>query len=176
VYRVFHEYIGGQAGLVFQEVREARGLAYAAHAGHSAGSRLADQNLIWASAASRPDRAAEAVAVMLGLIRKFPIQAKRFERARGSAIERLLGGRVRFRGYGFSAETWRLRGQSADPRPEVLAGLRAMSIEELRSFVAPLEHAALALVCVGDTSRMDMTALGQLGSVELRSLDDVVVY
>ncbi|HVH99601.1 MAG TPA: insulinase family protein [Enhygromyxa sp.] len=176
LYRVFHEYIGGQAGLVFQEVRESRGLAYAAHAGHSAGTRLDDQNLVWASAASRPDRCVEAVALMLGLLRSFPMQTQRFERARGSAIERLLGGRVRFRGYGPTAESWRLRELSEDPRPEVLAGLRELTIDELSAFVQPLEQAPLAVVCVGDTSRMDMTALAQLGALELRSLDDLVVY
>lgn len=176
LYRVFHQYIGGQAGLVFQEVREARGLAYAAHAGHSAGTRLSDQNLIWASAASRPDRSVEAVAVMLGLLRSFPMQARRFERARGSAIERLLGGRVRFRGYGPHAEAWRLREQSEDPRPRVLADLRSSTIDDLAAFVSPLERAALAVVCVGDTSRMDMNALAQLGTVEVRELDELVVY
>jgi len=176
VYRVFHEYIGGQAGLIFQEVRESRGLAYAAHAGHSAGGRCDDDNLIWASAASRPDRCVEAVTVMLGLLRAFPVHSQRFERARSSAIERLLGGRVRFRGYGFAAETWRLRGLAEDPRPATLEALRAMSQAELAAYVAPLEHAGLAVVCVGDTTRMDMAALAQLGTLEQLELDDVVVY
>jgi predicted Zn-dependent peptidase len=176
VYRALHEYLGGQAGLVFQEVREARGLAYAAHAGHSAGAQLSDQNLIWASAASRPDRSAEAIAVMLGLLREFPIQAHRFERARSSAIERMLGGRVRFRGYGLTAEGWRLRGQSEDPRPGILADLRGLTCEDLADFVAPLDQAAIAVVCVGDTTRMDMAALARLGTVELRTLDELVVY
>jgi predicted Zn-dependent peptidase len=176
IYRVFHEYIGGQAGLVFQAVRESRGLAYAAHAGHSAGTRLDDQNLIWTSAASRPDRCVEAVAVMLGLLRSFPIQAHRFERSRDTAIERLLGGRVRFRGYGVTAETWRLREQSEDPRPQVLADLRNLSIDQLAQFVAPLAQAGIAVVCVGDTSRMDMAALAQLGTLEVHTLDDLAVY
>ena len=175
-YRVFHEYVGGQAGLVFQAVREARGLAYAAHAGHSAGAELGDQNLIWTSAASRPDRAAEAAAVMLGLLREFPLDDHRFARAKASAVERLLGGRVRFRGYGFSAESWRLRGQTEDPRPQALVELRELGPDALAAFAAPLATAGLALVCVGDTTRMDMQALAQLGTLETRELDELVVY
>jgi predicted Zn-dependent peptidase len=176
LYRVFQEYIGGQAGLVFQEVREARGLAYAAHAGHTAGVRLGDQNLIWASAASRPDRSVEAVALMLALLREFPAQLPRFERARSSAIERLLGGRVRFRGYGFAAESWRLRELDHDPRPAVLERLRALSLAELAKFAAPLASAGVAVVCVGDVRRMDMRALAGLGELEVCDLDDLVVY
>ncbi|PRQ05861.1 Peptidase M16 inactive domain protein [Enhygromyxa salina] len=176
LYRLFHEYVGGAAGLVFQEIRESRGLAYAAHGGHGAGARAGDQNLIWASLASRPDRAAEAAAVLLGLLREFPVQAQRFERARGSAIERLLGSRVRFRGYGFAAESWRLRGLKADPRPDILAALEALTIDDLRAFVRPLASAGLAMVVVGDTARMDMAALAQLGALELRELDELVVY
>jgi predicted Zn-dependent peptidase len=175
-YRAFHEYIGGQAGLVFQQVREARGLAYAAHAGHTAGGQLGDQNLIWASAASRPDRAAEAAAVMLGILREFPLEPHRFERAKASAIERLLGARIGFRGYGFAAESWRLRGQTEDPRPQALAELRSFTLDDLARYAAPLADAGLALVCVGDTSRMDLAALAALGPVEQRSLDELVVY
>jgi predicted Zn-dependent peptidase len=182
-YRVLHEYLGGSAGLVFQEIRESRGLAYAAHGGHTAGTRVGDQNLIWASLASRPDRSAEAAAVLLGLFRELPHQSmhvQRFERALGSAIERLLGSRVRFRGYGFAAESARLRGLDHDPRAEILAALERFTIEDLRTFVQPLATAGLALVVVGDTARMDMSALGRLtegqGEIELRTLDELVVY
>jgi predicted Zn-dependent peptidase len=176
LYRVAHEYLGGQAGLVFQEIRESRGLAYAAHGGHSAGSRAGDQNLIWASLASRPDRAAEAAAVLLGLFRAFPLHARRFERARGSAIQRLLGSRVRFRGYAFAAESWRLRGLEQDPRPKIHAALERLSMEDLGAFMAQLATASLALVVVGDTTHMDMEALAALGELEQRELDELVVY
>ncbi len=178
-YRVLHEYLGGSAGLVFQEIRESRGLAYAAHGGHTAGSRRGDQNLVWGSLASRPDRSVEAAAVLLSLFRALPgasLQPPRFERALAAAIEHLLGSRTRFRGYGFAAEGWRLRGLDRDPRPEILAALERMTIEDMRAFLRPLETAGLALVLVGDTARMDMQALAQLGEIELRTLDELVVY
>jgi predicted Zn-dependent peptidase len=178
-YRVLHEYLGGSAGLVFQEIRESRGLAYAAHGGHTAGGRIGDQNLIWASLASRPDRSAEAAEVLLGLFRELPdrsMHTQRFERALGSAIERLLSSRVRFRGHGFAAESWRLRGLDHDPRPEILAALERFTIDDLRAFVQPLATAGLALVVVGDTAHMDMPALALLGELEMRTLDELVVY
>nr|WP_255216541.1 insulinase family protein [Pseudenhygromyxa sp. WMMC2535] len=176
VYRLFHEYVGGQAGLIFQEVREARGLAYSAHGGHSAGARLGDHNLIWATAASRPERAAETAAVLLGLLRELPAHERRFERARGSAIEKLVGSRVRFRGYGFTAEDWRLRGLDEDPRPRVLAELRHLGLADLLHFAEPLEQAGAAVVLVGDTTAMDMAALAGLGELERRELDELVAY
>ncbi|MCA9700072.1 MAG: insulinase family protein, partial [Myxococcales bacterium] len=150
VYRLFHEYVGGQAGLIFQEVREARGLAYSAHGGHSSGARMGDQNLFWAKAGSRPDRAVEVVSVLLNLLRELPAQERRFERARGSAIEAIVGARVRFRGYGFTAEGWRLRGLDEDPRPRVLAELHNLGLAELLHFAEPLEQAGAAVVIVGD--------------------------
>lgn len=175
-YRLYSEYVGGQAGLIFQEVREARGLAYSAHGGMSMGARLGDRNLFWASAASRPDRAAEAVAVLMGLMRELPVQERRFERARGAAIEKLVNARVRFRGYGFNAEDWRLRGLDEDPRPRLLAELRQLGLAELLEFAAPLGQAGAAVVLVGDTQRMDMAALAQLGELELRTLDELSAY
>lgn len=176
MYRVLHEYLGGSAGLVFQEIREARGLAYAAHSGHTAGDYLGDQNLIWASLASRPDRSVEAAEVLLGLLRGLPIHPLRFERARASAVEHLLGARARFRGYGLLAESWRVRGLDGDPRPDIVRTLERMTIDDLREFVAPLARDPIGLLLVGDTTRMDMQALERLGSVEQRTLDELVVY
>ncbi|MFV8755296.1 insulinase family protein [Nannocystaceae bacterium ST9] len=175
-YRLFDEYVGGQAGLIFQEVREARGLAYAAHGGHTAGARLGDQNLVWASVGSRSDRAVETITLLLELLRELPAQAQRFERARSSAIEKLLGARVRFRGYAFSAETWRLRGLVEDPRPALLAALRERQLSDLLEFAAPIGRGGMALTIVGDTSQIDRGALGKLGEVVEHRLDDLVVY
>ena len=178
-YRVLHEYLGGSAGLVFQEIRESRGLAYSAHGGHTAGNRLGDQNLTWGSLASRPDRSAEAAAVLLNLYRELPgsaLNVSRFDRALAGAIEHLIGTRVRFRGYAFSAEGWRLRGLDHDPRPEILAALERLTLEDFRAYLKPLETAGLALVVVGDTTHMDMQALAKLGELEIRTLDELVVY
>lgn len=178
VYRLFHEYMGGPAGLVFQELREARGLAYSAHGGHSAGARLGDQNLVWASAASRPDRVVEAATVMLDLLRGPPLHSARFDRARGSAIEKVTSGRVRFRGFGATAESWRLRGLDIDPRPRVLAALRRgdLGLDALREFASPLADSGAAVVVAGDTSQIDLDALGRLGTVETRTLAELVAY
>jgi predicted Zn-dependent peptidase len=176
IYRLFHEYVGGSAGLVFQEIRESRGLAYAAHGGHAAGNQAGDQNLIWASLASRPDRSVEAAAILLGLFRELPLQPQRFERARASALERMLGARVRFRGYGFAFETWRLRGLDQDPGPATFAALERLTIDDLSAFAGALTTAGLALVIVGDLARTDMAALARLGEIEQRELDELVVY
>ncbi len=175
-YRLFDEYVGGQAGLIFQELREARGLAYAAQGGHSAGARLGDQNLIWASAGSRADRTVDTVALLLGLLRELPAQAQRFDRSRSSAIEKLLGARVRFRGYAFTAETWRLRGIHEDPRPKLLAALRERQLSDLLEFARPVGQAGMAVTIVGDTTQVDRAALAKLGEVVEHRLDDLAVY
>lgn len=175
-YRLFDEYVGGQAGLIFQEVREARGLAYAAQGGHTAGARLGDQNLVWASVGSRADRTVDTVALLLALLRELPAQVQRFERSRSSAIEKLLGARVRFRGYAFTAETWRLRGIDEDPRPRLLAALGQRELGDLLEFAAPIGRGGMAITIVGDTTLMDRTALARLGEVVEHRLDDLVVY
>ena len=88
----------------------------------------------------------------------------------------MLGARVRFRGYGFAFETWRLRGLEEDPRPAAFAALEQLTLEDLQAFVQPLASAGLALVVVGDVARTDMSALAKLGEIEQRELDELVVY
>ena len=106
------------------------------------------------------------------------MHVQRFERALASAIERVLGSRVRFAATA-SAPSRPAGGLDHDPRAEILAALERFTIDDLRAFVQPLATAGLALVVVGDTD-----AHGHAGARaterewrdQLTTLDELVVY
>jgi predicted Zn-dependent peptidase len=166
---VLAELLGGSAGLIFQEVREARALAYSAKGGYSLGGRPVDDNLLWASAATQASRAAEVAGLLLTLLRDRPLDPLRFERARDAARESLRGHRITFRGVAPAAEAWRVRGLAADPRPALLAALESLPYEALAEWWRDLGQGSFTVIVCGDRDQLDLPGLAQLG--ELVELD-----
>lgn len=162
---LYSEYMGGSAGLVFQEIREARGMAYSAHASWSSSRRPGDASLMWASVGTQPDKAPAVVALLLELLAA-PIAPQRLARAKAASIEKLRSGRIAFRGIPSTIEQWHRQGQYTDPRPARLQAMTATTIDDIARFAAPLQSAPLTIAIVGDLQRIDVDALSALAQVE----------
>ena len=55
--RMFNEYFGGSmASIVFQEMREARGLAYSAYAGYQTPGKYDESNYVFGFIGTQPDK------------------------------------------------------------------------------------------------------------------------
>lgn len=160
------EYLGGGAGLLFQELREARGLAYSVRAGYALGSRPVDDNLLWASVGTQPERAHEVVALLAALLER-PLERARFERARHAALESLRTHRVPWRQIGPSLEAWACRGLHEDPRPALIRGLEQLDLQGLEALAGRARGAPLRFCVVGDHARLDLAALARLAEVRV---------
>ena len=165
LYHLYSEYMGGNAGLVFQEIREARGMAYAAQAGWRLGWQRGDANLLWGSVGTQADKAASVAALLEGMLRNLPLQPARFARAQASAIERLRTGRFGFRELPGVASGWSRRGHTGDPRPKRLARLAALTLDDLQGFARAFSQAPMQICIVGDTDRIDRAALSRIAPV-----------
>ncbi len=171
--RLLSEYLGGSAGLVFQEIREARGMAYSAHGGARAGARPGDEDLVYASVGTQPDKAAEVAKLLVDLVRGEPADAARWSRSKASAVEKLRSDRIPFQRVGWTAEAWRVRGFVEDPRTERLKALRSPTLSDLATWTKAQRKAPFTLVVVGDLDKMNLKALGRLGRITKLKLDDI---
>lgn len=169
------EILGGSAGLVFQEIREARGMAYSAQASWGPSWRADDETLMWASVGTQADKTPAVVALLLELIAA-PLSPARFSRAHAAIQEKLRAARVAFRSIPGVAERWHSQGHDVDPRPARLAALSETTMESLAAFAAPLAEAPLTIAIVGDTTRIDRAALEAILPVEALSTDALFVY
>ncbi len=170
---LWNAYVGGSAGLVFQEVREARGWAYSAQATYGSGWRLGDQNLLSANVRTQPDKAADVAKLLLDLLRDLPEDPARWGRAKTSAVESLRSQRIAFDAVAGTAEAWRLKGHLSDPREGRLRGLRSPSLEDVVAWADRFESAPFTLAIVGDVDRMDLGALKALARLERLDLDAI---
>lgn len=174
--RVWSEYVGGGAGVVFREIREIRGLAYSARGGLSGGWRPGDEDLVYGEVACDPDKVAESAQQLTSLLPCPPIDAAQFERARRSATTKVEQGRVTFRDVGWTVERWHLRDllSEGDPRVRLREELQAVTVEAVRAWSEPLAAIPPTLSIVGDLTRIDRDALAALGEVVEVTLDDLL--
>ena len=163
LYKLTSELIGGSAGLFFQELREARGLAYTAQGRLDRGALPGDDNLLVARVATTPEKAANTASLLLRLLREVPIDPARFRRAHASALTKLMGETTPFRRVPTTVLSWRLRGLDADPRPGWIKALRELDQSQWRAYADRWHSQPITLALLGDLSRIDRSALHRLG-------------
>ena len=172
--RVLNEYLGGSAGLIFQELREARGMAYSTSGGLSLGRRPGDDDLLWAQASTHPDRTVAATELLVELLAAPIRDTGRFDRARAAAWEHLAAERIVARSVPGTVRWWATRGFSADPRPGIRRALHALDQDSVEHFRRGLACAPVVVVVVGDLERVDPAAFSALGTV--RVLEDADIF
>jgi predicted Zn-dependent peptidase len=175
--KLFSEYVGGGMGaLIFQEIREARGLAYGAWGYHSMGRRPVDQSAVIAGMGTQSDKTVEALRTMLELLRKLPVQAARLGTAKQSLEEEYRSARFLPRQVPMLVLAWDDLGEPGDPRPGNWKAIQAAGEAELAGFAQRFRDGELIISVMGDASRIDMAALGQIAPVEKVSADKLFGY
>lgn len=163
---LYDEYVGGGMGaLIFQEIREARGLAYRAGGRHDPGERPGDQSAVIGILGTQSDKTIEALTTLLGLLRSLPVQPERLATAKGSIDAAYRSARINPRQIGATVYSWLERGIAADPRPAYQRAVAAIESAGFADFARRFGGGETIIAIMGDRSRIDMNALGALGEV-----------
>ena len=174
---IYTNYFGsGMSSVVFQELREARALAYSASARYAQGSRENDQNVMVGGIGTQTDKTVDALAAFIDLIDNMPISAERFDEAVNSMENRYRTSRVTFREVIGAVRGWERLGLQGDPRRSRFEELQNLAMDDLLEFQQ--EHVAerAKLISVmGDLSIIDPEALSQFGEVQQVSVEQLFV-
>jgi predicted Zn-dependent peptidase len=175
--KLFTEYVGGGMGaLIFQEIREARGLAYGAWGYHSMGRRPVDQSAVIAGMGTQSDKTVDALRTMLGLLRELPMQGARLGTAKLSLDEEYRSARFLPRQVAGLVLAWDDLGEPGDPRPGNWKAIQAAGEPELDAFARRFRDGDLIISVMGDASRIDMDALGKIAPVEKVTVGQLFGY
>ncbi len=174
---IYNSYFGtSMSSVVFQELREARALAYSASAQYAQGSRLDAENMMIGAIGSQNDKAVDATAAFIELMDNMPRSTERFQEARDSLINRYRTSTVGFRQMIPTVRAWERQGLNGDPRPQRFATLQSFTMENLLGFQR--EHVSgrpKLISIVGDLSRIDTEQLAQFGSIRQLQVDELFV-
>ena len=169
-------FAGGMSGIVFQELREARALAYSTFARYTTGSHKDEQNLMWGYIACQADKTPEAVEALIDLIDNLPESPERFDEARQSRINRYRTAKIGFREVIDAVRSWERLEVPIDPRKARYESIRASNMDLMLQFhKAHVQGQPKLISIVGDRNKMDMERLAVVGQVMEISIEDIFV-
>lgn len=174
---IYNNYFGsGMSSVVFQELREARALAYSAAANYALGGRENAENLMLGAIGSQTDKTVDAVTAFVDLIDNMPVSTERFNESVNSLLNRYRTSKLSFREVIGAVRSWEELGLDGDPRRARYEQLQRVTMEDLLAFHQ--QHVAgrpKLISIVGDTSVIDSDALARFGTVKQVQVDEIFV-
>ena len=176
--RMFNEYFGGgMNSVVFQEIREAKALAYSSMAYYRSPNYPDENNLIFGFVGTQNDKMPEALKAMFELFNNMPESEKSFSAAREAILnqistERITKGRILTNYIGA-----RRMGYDHDIRRDVFEQVPAMKFSDINAFEQKyMKDKKFSILVVGNTKKLDLPALESYGKVSFLTLQDIFGY
>lgn len=175
---LFNEYFGtGMSSIVFQELREAKGLAYSAYARYSIPSRPDRSHYITSFIGTQNDKLPEALGGMAELINNMPESARSFRMAQEAIEEQIRTERITKANVLFSYERARKMGHDYDTRKDIFSSVPKMEFNDLKAFQEKyLKEKNYHILVLGKRDELDMNILDQYGEVEFLTLEQIFGY
>ncbi len=150
--------------LLFQEVRELRGLAYTVFGTFDTGARKIDESSLLAYVGTQGDKAKDALEAVLATLRR-PIDETRLAHARESIAQEHRVERISPRSIAGFVYRWDDEGERADPRAARVERMLKLSRAELEQWAKGVLSQPLIVSVTGSRKKLDEAALGRLAPV-----------
>lgn len=172
---LFNDYFGGgMSSIVFQELREARALAYSVWAHYLQPPNLISENLVMGNIGTQPDKAGEALVAFLDLFENLPESEGRFENTLGSLENQYRVGKLNFRAIPGAVKAWERLGFEEDPRPRRFRNLFEAKLKDLIAFhQARISGRPKLISIVGPRDRLDLESIKSLGTFNELTADQI---
>ncbi len=177
-YSFYENYLGGGMGaVIFQEIREARSLAYAAGGGYDRGNFKGDDNQVYGSVGCQADKTIDAVTLLSELLRRPPIAAKRFSETKRTIEESYRDNPTPFRAIPGTVQSWEDEGIiGGDPRPRRFAQVLGYGQKDLETFAGRFKSRPMSYFVLGHRDRVNLEGLKKLGDYEEKTLEQIFPY
>lgn len=163
----FNTYFGGDfSGLVLQEIREFRSLAYSAGAGYVPGNKVGRTGYLRGALGTQADKTIEAIQVFNDLIRNMPHKTERIDFIRDYMQQSALTRKPTFRNLSTMAESWKLMGYNDDPTKVKWEKYKNLNFSDIVSFHETyIKNKPMVITIVGNKDNVDMKGLAKFGKV-----------
>jgi predicted Zn-dependent peptidase/rhodanese-related sulfurtransferase len=175
---MYIEYFGGgMAGIVFQELRESKALAYSTFSSFTTPMKKDRSHYNIAYIGTQADKLPEAIAGLVSLLNDMPASELTFSSARDNVIQKINTERVTKAGILYSYLAAQKLGLNEDIRKNTYERALTMSLEDIQKFqkdnVKELNYTILVL---GDKTKLDIKTLEKYGNVKYLTLEEIFGY
>jgi predicted Zn-dependent peptidase len=175
---MYNAYFGGSMNaIVFQEMREARGLAYSARASYSQPYKPAFNYTFSSFIATQNDKMDEALTAFLSIINDMPESEKSFELAKDQLISSMRKQRIRRDNILFDYISAQEFGWDFDRRKELFEKAQTWTLDDVKKFQQQYVKDRKYTYCVlGDEKDLDPKIINKYGKLQKLSLAEIFGY
>lgn len=163
----FNQYFGGGfSGLVLQEIREYRSMAYGAGAWYVTPRKEGRKTIFYGYIATQADKTVGAIDIFNDLIRNMPQKTERTDMIKQYLKQSALTATPSFRQLSQNVSSWKEEGYLQDPRIDKMGYYNKLSFDEINSFYEQyIKEKPMVIAIVGDKKSIDLKALEKYGEI-----------
>lgn len=175
---VFNQYFGrGLSSIVFQEIREAKALAYSAFSQFSSPSKKEESHYVSAYIGTQADKLNEALMAIRELMNEMPTSESQFQQAKQSALKQIETNRITKSSIFWSYKKALKWGIEDDYREALYSKIKELTIHDLEAFFNTyIKGQKYQFLLIGKKENLDFEMLNKLGPVREMTLEQVFGY
>ena len=176
--KLYNEYNSGSMGaIVFQEMRESRGLAYSAWAGIVTGGKVIYPYTVQTQIATQNDKMMDAIKTFNDIINNMPESEAAFKLAKEGIISRLRTDRIIKDNILWSYIYAQDMGMNVDKRIKQYNDVQKMTLQDVIGFQKKWMKDRTYTYCIlGDKKELDMEALKTIAPIEELTQEEIFGY
>jgi predicted Zn-dependent peptidase len=178
VRRMYNEYFGGgMNAIVFQEMREARGLAYTAQASYRAVSKPELNYTMFAYIGTQNDKLTTAVDAFKDILNNLPESEKAFNIAKEAIIASIRTERIIRESVLWDYLDARKFNYTYDRRKDLFEQVPLFALQDIKAFQEKYVKDLPYVYCIlGDKKELDFDAMKKIAPVQTLTLEEIFGY
>lgn len=175
---LFNEYFGGgMNSVVFQELREARGLAYSAYAGYNEPNRQKDNEEFYTYIITQSDKMMDCIGEFNELLNQMPQRQASFDLAKQSLLKSLATRRTTRFGILEAYMRAQDRGLDYDINRTIYEQLPKLQLDDLVKFATDrIANKPYKYFILGNESSLDLKALEKIAPIRRLTTKEIFGY
>lgn len=161
VMSAFNQYLsGGFTGLILDEIRTKRSMAYTATGYMSQGALPGRNNAFMGYIGTQSDKVADAIETFMGLLDTMPQHPERIETIKTILLQEAQIAKPDFRGKAATYDYWQLMGYTDDPARTEVPEIKNLTWDQLYNFyLTYVKDKPMTIIMMGDPKKIDMKRL-----------------
>ena len=178
VMSLFNEYFGGgMNGIVFQEMREARGLAYNAGALYSRPSKKGEKEMFFTHIITQNDKMMDCINHFHEIMNNMPASETAFNIAKEGLTKQLASARTLKSDIIYRWYAMKELGLDFDLNKKIYEDLKKVTLQDMVNFEkANMANKNCRYLILGDEKELDMESLGKIGPIRRLTTEEVFGY
>jgi predicted Zn-dependent peptidase len=178
VIELFNEYFGGGMNtVVFQELRETRGLAYNAWAMYDTPWRKGETESAMTHIISQNDKMMDCIRTFNNIVDTIPQSQKAFDLAKQALMKRLASSRTTKLNIIYTYLSALRKGINYDINKKVYEAVPNMTLQDIVNFEQrTMAHKPYRYMILGDEKNLDIKSLEKIAPIKRLTTDEIFGY